>query len=118
MRFNHTNLSIENKYPKLVRDRIPELIEKNEGRKVKTKILANNTDFLLALARKTREEVAELELSIKVGNVKEELADLLELFEAITRIRAFSMAEVKEVQVKKKKERGGFEKRVLMLGKE
>jgi predicted house-cleaning noncanonical NTP pyrophosphatase (MazG superfamily) len=44
MNFKHfeTDLKIENEYPKLVRDNIPEIVEKLKGKRVKTRILEDD----------------------------------------------------------------------------
>lgn len=117
MKFKHTDLPIENEYPKLVRDRIPELIERERGVKVKRQVISDDNEFLLLLIRKLREELAELQFSLKAGNLEEELADIFEIIDAITKLKAIPVSDVKKIQKKKRRERGGFEERILMLGK-
>lgn len=92
---------------KLVRDRIPEIIE-NSGRKCEWEILSDE-EYLMRLDEKLQEELAEyLE-----DKSLEELADLLEVLMAVAEARG-SMAQVEAIRVAKKAKRGGFEKRILL----
>ncbi|PIS21988.1 phosphoribosyl-ATP pyrophosphohydrolase [candidate division WWE3 bacterium CG08_land_8_20_14_0_20_41_10] len=103
--------------PKLVRDKIPEIIEKAEG--VKAIIITlNKKDYGERLVEKIREEAEELLLAIKDNtNSIEELADILELINAIAIYVGGSISDVEKERKKKFKIRGGFKKRYLLLGK-
>ena len=116
MDYKHTNLPIEMK-PKLVRDKIPEIIEKAEG--VKAIIITlNKKDYGERLVEKIREEAEELLLAIKDNtNSIEELADILELINAIAIYVGGSISDEEKERKKKFKIRGGFKKRYLLLGK-
>ena len=73
--YTHTNLPIEIK-PKLVRDKIPEIIEKAENVKVVTRILEDR-EYGERLIEKIHEETEELALAIREKtNPVEELADV------------------------------------------
>ena len=96
-------------YNKLVRDRIPEIIE-SSGRKCVTSILSED-DYLVMLDEKLNEELAEYQESKSM----EELADLLEVVRAVADARGSSIDEVEQIRKEKAAERGGFEKRVLLL---
>lgn len=93
---------------KLVRDRIPEIIEA-AGKHCRTEILAPEA-YLIMLDRKLNEELAEYQESKSM----EELADLLELICAVARARGSSMEEVEKIRREKAEKRGGFEKRILL----
>ena len=95
-------------YNKLVRDRIPEIIE-STGKSCTIEIL-NNDDYLKAIDSKLDEELAEYH---KDQNI-EELADLLEVIYAATRARGYSLDELEQIRESKAKERGAFEKRILL----
>lgn len=114
--FDHTNLSIE-KRPKLVRDKIPEIIEKNENVIVLTKTLST-LDYKGELIRKIHEEADELELGLNENsNPTEELADILELVSAAAKLAKSNLEEIQKIRLKKLKIRGGFSKRILLVGK-
>lgn len=95
-------------YNKLVRDRIPEIIE-NTGKKCKTEILSDE-DYLKMIDVKLDEELAEYH---KDQNI-EELADLLEVIYAATIARGHSLEELEQLRINKSQKRGGFEKKILL----
>ena len=117
MKFIHTDYPAENEYPKLVRDGIPEIIKKNIGVQPKYKVLKNNGAFLDALLKKMVEESVELQHSLKNGNLEEELADIFEIIDTIIPLRRTSVEKIVRIQKEKRKQRGGFDKRILMLKK-
>jgi len=118
MEFKHSNLEIENKYPKLVRDRIPEIIKEKEGVGVRSRYLDDDAEFLKYLAQKIIEEAVELQDSVDNGNPEEELADIFELADNIIKLRGKTKEDIVAVQNEKRQKNGGFGKRTLMLGKE
>ncbi len=96
------------KYCKLVRDKIPEII-KASGKTCDTEILSDE-EYLVMLDKKLDEELSEYH---EAQNL-EELADLLEVIEAVAVARGFSVEELHHVCDEKKKARGGFEKKLLL----
>ena len=96
------------KYDKLVRDRIPEIIEA-QGNSCTTEILTRE-DYLKMLDAKLDEELAEYH---KDQNI-EELADLIEVIRAAAAARGCSPEELEQVRAEKAAKRGGFEKRILL----
>ena len=95
-------------YDKLVRDKIPEIIEKS-GKQCEVEILSEEK-YLEMIDKKLDEELAEYH---KDQNI-EELADLLEGIYAATKARGYSIEELKNVRVEKAKKRGGFDKKILL----
>ena len=95
-------------YNKLVRDRIPEIIE-SSGKSCTTEILSAE-DYLRMLDAKLDEELAEYH---KDQNI-EELADLLEVIQAAAIARGYTIEELERVRAEKAAKRGGFEKRILL----
>ncbi|MFA9398973.1 MAG: phosphoribosyl-ATP pyrophosphohydrolase [Clostridiaceae bacterium] len=95
-------------YNKLVRDNIPEII-KNSGKKFNIRILDNCT-YYEALISKLLEEVNEF---IESDN-PEEIADILEVIEAIILAKNLTLDEINEMKKYKKQERGGFDKKILL----
>lgn len=96
------------KYNKLVRDRIPEIIEK-AGKKPTTRELSEE-EMEKHLIQKLEEEVEEF----KENQDFEELADILEVIENIVRFRGENMRSLERIKSDKKTDRGGFEKRILL----
>ena len=96
-------------YNKLVRDRIPEIIEASSA-KCKTEILSDEK-YLEMIDSKLDEELAEYH---KDQNI-EELADLLEVIRAATIARGYTLEELETVRAKKAEQRGGFEKKILLI---
>lgn len=96
-------------YNKLVRDRIPEIIEAS-GKSCKIEILSDK-EYLKMIDTKLDEELAEYH---KDQNI-EELADLLEVIRAATIARGYTLEELEAVRSKKAEKRGGFEKKILLI---
>ena len=96
-------------YNKLVRDKILDIIERNEGKKPNFRIL-NSTDYLSELNIKLQEELKEY---LESGEV-EELADLEEVLRAILSLKNVSYEEFEKIRIEKVKKRGGFEKRIYL----
>ncbi|MBR6669961.1 MAG: nucleoside triphosphate pyrophosphohydrolase [Ruminococcus sp.] len=93
---------------KLVRDRIPEIIEKS-GKTAYYRIL-NNEEYIEELDRKLNEECAEY----KEDKSIEELADMLEVIYAIAQARGYSIEELEQVRAEKAEKRGGFTDRIYL----
>ena len=96
------------RYDKLVRDRIPEIIE-NSGRRCVCSILSDDA-YLTKLEAKLNEELAEYQESKSL----EELADLLEVIRAVAVARGSSFDEVESIRMAKATARGGFERKILL----
>lgn len=96
------------KYNKLVRDRIPEIIE-SSGKSCVTEILSDE-DYLRMVDAKLDEELAEYH---KDQNI-EELADLVEVICAAAIARGYTMEQLEQVRAEKAAKRGGFAKKILL----
>lgn len=117
MKYQHTNLK-EEKWPKLVRDKIPKITEQNEFVKVQTKILRDDSEYIAALLQKMEEEKAELKHAILINKgVVEDLADQLEILLAIAKAKGISWKDVEAARKDKRRKRGGFDKRIMFLRK-
>lgn len=97
-------------YNKLVRDKIPQIIEKS-GEIPVIRVLEDE-EYLACLKDKLREETEEF---CKDQNL-EELADILEVVYALAD-RLGSRDQLQEVFQRKHEARGGFEKRYYLIGK-
>ena len=95
-------------YNKLVRDRIPEIIEA-DGKTCVTEILPDK-QYLEMLDAKLNEELAEYQESKSL----EELADLLEVIRAVVKARGWTWEQLEQVRQKKAAQRGSFEKKILL----
>lgn len=95
-------------YNKLVRDKIPEIIEA-DGKTCKTKILSDEA-YLRLVDAKLDEELAEYH---KEQNI-EELADLLEVLYAAALARGYTMEELENVRASKTERRGAFTEKILL----
>ena len=95
-------------YHKLVRDRIPEIIEAT-GKTCKTQILSQE-EYLQLLDEKLTEELAEYQESKSL----EELADLLEVMQAVVTARGYTWQDLESVRREKCENRGGFRERILL----
>lgn len=95
-------------YNKLVRDRIPAIISSNGGQA--TVSVLDEAAYLRELDKKLNEEVAEYHA---VHNM-EELADVLEVIDAICKARGFDLQEIKRIQAEKAAQRGSFAQRVFL----
>lgn len=98
----------EIKYRKLVRDRIPEIIE-NAGKTCVTEVLSD-AEYLQMLDMKLEEELQEYYQDKNL----EELADLMEVIFAVAEARGNSVAELEQVRKKKADERGRFKQKILL----
>jgi len=97
-------------YDKLIRDRIPEIIEKS-GKKCITETMDTDT-YIRYLDEKLNEELAEYQADKSL----EELADLLEVMYAVVKARGYRIEELEQVRREKAEKRGAFEKRLLLKG--
>ena len=95
-------------YNKLVRDKIPEIIEA-DGKECKTRILSND-EYIAALEMKLNEEVDEYQVDKNL----EEMADILEVLQAICLEKGYSLDELETMRAKKADERGGFKDKIFL----
>jgi predicted house-cleaning noncanonical NTP pyrophosphatase (MazG superfamily) len=117
MEFTPTNHPIENEFPKLIRDKIPGIIESKTGKPANTTVIPTDEEYLSYLLQKIVEEASEVKYSVEHGNMQEELADVLELVDAILAFKGWSKEIVLNIQKEKREKNGGFEKRLLLLSK-
>ena len=93
---------------KLVRDLIPEIIQKS-GNKAIIRTL-NDQEYGEMLEKKLLEEANEYITDKTV----EELADILEVVYALAYLKGATKEEVEGLRIKKAEERGGFEKKIFL----
>ncbi len=93
---------------KLVRDKIPQIIEAS-GRTCVTEVLSQE-DYLRELDRKLSEELSEYLQSKSL----EELADLLEVMGAVVKARGYTWDDLTRVRKEKRAARGAFDHRIYL----
>lgn len=96
-------------YNKLVRDKIPENIDSELGRKSKYRIL-NDKEYLTELNKKVLEEANEF---IEENSI-EELADLMEVINSIMKLKGYKMEEVHKVMKAKTDKKGAFNDKIYL----
>ena len=100
------------KYNKVVRDKIPEIIEES-GKKYTLKQL-DDASFLAEIEKKLIEEVNEYSESKDI----EELADLLEVIYRISELRGVNSDELDEIRKEKAEKRGKFVSNLFLIDAE
>lgn len=93
---------------KLVRDRIPEIIEAS-GKYCVTEVLPNDA-YIQALDAKLSEELTEYQQSKSL----EELADLLEVMGAVVKARGYTWDDLTRVRKEKRAQRGAFDQKIFL----
>lgn len=96
------------KYEKLVRDRIPEILDA-KGIPYEQRI-ATDAEYKAELVKKLLEEAEEFAEATSV----EELADVFEVVLALKRLPEY--LDLEQVAESKRDERGGFEHRYILKG--
>lgn len=99
-------------HQKLIRDKIPKFIEVS-GDKYEIRVMEKK-EFEKELKKKLVEEATEL-VKAKRENLLNEMADVLELLKSIASFYKISFREVTEKQISKRKERGGFKRRLFLI---
>lgn len=96
------------KYNKLVWDNIPAIVKKSGGKA--TYHVAKPSEYSQKLKEKLTEEVIEF---LKSGEI-EELADVIEVIEALATVKKSTLKKVLALKQKKFRDRGGFSKRIIL----
>lgn len=95
-------------YRKLVRDKIPDILD---GKGVSyEKTIASSEEYRVELIKKLGEETREF---LDAGSI-EEFADVIEVVEALKKLPEF--ADVERMRRAKYEERGGFDARIILKG--
>lgn len=103
------------KYDKLIRDKIPEIIEKS-GKKCVVEVMDDET-YMDKLSAKLKEELAEVETELKNNNDEaaiKELADLQEVILAIVDAIGVDRESFERIRKSKVASNGAFEKKLLL----
>ncbi len=95
-------------YNKLVRDKIPEIIAKDNRNPITT--ILNDNDYLIELNKKIQEEIKEYLESEDV----EELADIVEVIYGILDVKNISIDEFESIRKEKVQKRGAFKEKIFL----
>lgn len=96
-------------YHKLVRDNIPDEINKIKGRKATWRLLKEE-EYKQELNKKLLEEANEF---IEAHEI-EELADLMEVIQTIMELENIDIQKVREKQQEKRNKKGSFKDRIYL----
>lgn len=99
-------------YDKLIRDRIPELMDA-DGVRYQVDVL-DDAAFRAALLEKLVEEAGEVGAAEGRSERVKELADVLEVVEALLEVEGVGWDEVRGVQEERRASRGGFQRRLRL----
>lgn len=102
-------------YNKLIRDKIPEIIEK-AGKQCEIEVL-DDKQYLEKLVEKLQEELGEFLVEFNSENDEnaiKELADLQEVIYAIVRAIGLDIAAFEKIRESKVSKNGAFEKKLLL----
>ncbi|WP_113928085.1 nucleoside triphosphate pyrophosphohydrolase [Bacillus sp. P14.5] len=100
-------------YNKLVRDRIPEIIESN-GKRFSTRILSEE-EYITELKNKSFEELEEYRDAATREDALEELADLMEIVHSFAKFHGATLEELEEIRHKKAEKRGAFDEKIYLI---
>lgn len=99
-------------YQKLVRDRVPKIIEAKGGR-AEMRILSD-ADFLVELKKKFQEELNEYLMAMTPETRLEEMADIFEIITALGEVEGWTIDQIIECQQKKRDEKGAFKEKIFL----
>ncbi|MGJ3221017.1 nucleoside triphosphate pyrophosphohydrolase [Geobacillus thermoleovorans] len=100
-------------YNKLVRDRIPTIIEQ-AGKTFTTRIL-DDEEYRKELQKKAFEELEEYVQAETDEAALEELADVLEIIHALAECHGASIEQVEQIRAQKAEKRGGFREKIFLI---
>lgn len=99
-------------FNKLVRDKIPEKIRNNNEIPI-IKVL-NDKEYKEALITKLLEEYNEV-IKAEGEEILEELADMLEVIEALANVENKTFNDIMKLKEIKKEKRGGFSEKIYLI---
>lgn len=104
---------MEKVYNKLVRDRIPEIIKKDGETPFVRKLSVK--EFKTEVLKKVLEEAKEFSEARNREELLKECADLQEILMVAMDAYKIDCRELNKVRNKRKKDRGGFAKRIFLI---
>lgn len=99
------------RFNKLVRDKTPERVIARDFT-MDYRILEHE-EFVKSLKEKLREESREVQETTNHNELREELADVIEVLHALIKASGFTYQEIEKLRLEKLQERGGFDRRIF-----
>ena len=99
-------------YNKLVRDKIPQLIEES-GRSYTSRTL-DEKEYFDALIDKVIEEIEEY----RISGLEEEIADVYEALDCLIELKGYEPMHIDYLQLIRKEARGSFKEKILLINVE
>jgi predicted house-cleaning noncanonical NTP pyrophosphatase (MazG superfamily) len=100
-------------YKKLIRDRIPEIMEE-KGVKYGVRVLGDE-EYKKELLKKIIEEAQEvLEVNGDKKELTKEIGDVLEIVDYLVSVFELDRKDIEKVRKGRKKSRGGFDKKLFL----
>jgi predicted house-cleaning noncanonical NTP pyrophosphatase (MazG superfamily) len=109
----NTDLDVENKYPKLVRDKLTKRVA-DDGKHAEYFTAASGRESLKFIKTKLVEEATEFKHAKSTNHALEELADVLEVIDSALAALGSSHKELTQIKLSKKHGRGGLNNRIIM----
>lgn len=103
---------MEKVHNKLVRDKIPEMIEKDNN--IPVIHILSDSEYKKELENKLLEECKEVLESTSTQDRMNELGDVIEVISSLAKLEGKDLEEVIETSKVKKLKRGGFDKRIYL----
>lgn len=97
---------------KLIRDRIPE-IAAARGQQLQVHTAGTN-EMVSLLLDKLDEEALEVSEAASDEELLDELADVLEVVHALTRLNGWTLDDLEAARIRKHRERGGFDRQLVL----
>ena len=98
--------------PKLIRDKIPEIIKKNGNNPITIQV--TGVELFEALKQKLVEEALEVQEATNYDELKAELADVLEIVTTLIETEKLDWDEIIEIREDKARTRGRFKKGYIL----
>jgi predicted house-cleaning noncanonical NTP pyrophosphatase (MazG superfamily) len=97
---------------KLIRDKLPEIMRAS-GIEVFERIMEKD-EYLKRLKDKLIEEAKEVVASGSEEEIREELADLLEVMSTLLRVYGIEFVDIQQAADQKRAEKGGFDAKIYL----
>ena len=101
---------VEKIYNKLVRDNIPDIIEKSERQTCYYTTCNSDAEYFKNLVEKVEEEIREFEKN----PCGQEMGDVMEVLDAIIKLKNIDRSLIRDYQQLKLHENGGFDQRIVL----